>query len=243
MRTKKVAGKKKRSTLKKYVRSSPTRTKSINVKERKKKQKYVRSSPTHTKKVVDKKKRSTLKKYVCSSPTCAKVFEKPKVVRYLACPYCLSKIEKTDQAKNLRACVIAEEKRESEIKPVTSNESVESQIQNKPVIAEEKRESEIVRLKTSILARARAIFQESEAPEKVELAPSGEIPGKIKDVRSKDGQCKYYFGYLSKRKKGEGIPEACVECPKSIDCLLSNLYESPTAVSEIKKWYNILPAS
>jgi hypothetical protein len=53
-----------------------------------------------------------------------------------------------------------------------------------------------------------------------------------------DQVCKFYFGYLGKREKGEGIPETCLECNKSLDCMLSEYYKSEDTVAEIKKWYH-----
>jgi DNA-binding response OmpR family regulator len=34
-------------------------------------------------------------------------------------------------------------------------------------------------------------------------------------------ECSHYFGYLSQRTKRETIPETCIECTKSIECLTS----------------------
>ena len=50
-------------------------------------------------------------------------------------------------------------------------------------------------------------------------------------------KCSYYFGYLNQRTKGETIPEKCVECPKSIECLMSEVDNSKESLKEIKKWY------
>ena len=58
-----------------------------------------------------------------------------------------------------------------------------------------------------------------------------------KDSTSNNG-CGFYFGYLSERDKGEAISTACVECPKSIDCMLSKVHKSNDSVKEIKKWYH-----
>jgi hypothetical protein len=49
-------------------------------------------------------------------------------------------------------------------------------------------------------------------------------------------ECRYYFGYLANREKNESIPETCLDCPKSLDCMLSN-HELKNSVQEIKKWY------
>jgi len=49
--------------------------------------------------------------------------------------------------------------------------------------------------------------------------------------------CQFGFGYLSQRKKGEGIPDSCIECAKSLSCMLSEYYKKEN-VKEIKKWYS-----
>jgi hypothetical protein len=54
---------------------------------------------------------------------------------------------------------------------------------------------------------------------------------------SPDRGCKYYFGYLSRRGKENEIPNICVECPRSLDCMLSN-FKSKDKIKEIKKWYS-----
>ena len=48
--------------------------------------------------------------------------------------------------------------------------------------------------------------------------------------------CQYGFGYLAQREK-EAIPDACIPCPRSVDCMLSEYHKSENAVKEIKKWY------
>jgi len=56
--------------------------------------------------------------------------------------------------------------------------------------------------------------------------------------QSSEIQCLYHFGYLSEKDKCEVIPETCFACPKSVECMLSQLYKSPESVKEIKKWYS-----
>ena len=51
--------------------------------------------------------------------------------------------------------------------------------------------------------------------------------------------CQYGFGYLSQREKGETIPGTCVECAKSLECMLSQYYKAGESVKEIKKWYDL----
>ena len=58
---------------------------------------------------------------------------------------------------------------------------------------------------------------------------------KVEKETSEEG-CLHYFGYLKEREKDEPIPSECIECRKSVDCMLTNMV-SKNAVKEIKKWY------
>jgi len=64
--------------------------------------------------------------------------------------------------------------------------------------------------------------------------------GKEKETAnsSSDVECSHYLGYLNQRVKGETIPETCIVCPKSIECLLSESNTSKESLKEIKKWYS-----
>jgi hypothetical protein len=48
--------------------------------------------------------------------------------------------------------------------------------------------------------------------------------------------CQHYFGYLRERESGAVIPSECIECRKSVECMLTT-QTSQDAVKEIKKWY------
>jgi CxxC motif-containing protein len=50
-------------------------------------------------------------------------------------------------------------------------------------------------------------------------------------------QCPFHFGYLNVKNKNESVPEKCFECPRSIDCMLSEFKKSQQSLEEIKKWY------
>ncbi len=45
------------------------------------------------------------------------------------------------------------------------------------------------------------------------------------------------FGYLSRREKGTVIPDTCIECTDSLNCMLSQYNKSGASVKEISKWY------
>jgi predicted nucleic acid-binding Zn-ribbon protein len=40
-------------------------------------------------------------------------------------------------------------------------------------------------------------------------------------------ECKYFFGYLSSHDKKEAIPETCLKCPSSLNCMLDNQSKDP----------------
>ena len=79
---------------------------------------------------------------------------------------------------------------------------------------------------------------ESNAPNLIEPFQTVQPAVNAEEVnKPSNPNCKHYFGYLGSRKKGEGIPESCLECPKSLDCMLGDYYKSKESVAEIKKWY------
>jgi len=58
---------------------------------------------------------------------------------------------------------------------------------------------------------------------------------KVEKETNEEG-CLHYFGYLRERESGEAIPSECIECKKSIECMLTTR-TSKDAVEEIQKWY------
>ena len=77
----------------------------------------------------------------------------------------------------------------------------------------------------------------SKAPKSIEPSQTEQAAASAEEANeSSDSGCKHYFGYLGEREKGEDIPSECLECPKSLDCMLYN-YKSKESVAEIKKWY------
>jgi hypothetical protein len=81
---------------------------------------------------------------------------------------------------------------------------------------------------------------QKQEPNVAELSPNQQsTPKDETTVSSSSLGCKYGFGYLSQREKRTEIPETCVACPKSLDCMLSEYYNSEETVKEIKKWYQL----
>ncbi|MCW4031098.1 MAG: hypothetical protein NWE80_01900, partial [Candidatus Bathyarchaeota archaeon] len=75
----------------------------------------------------------------------------------------------------------------------------------------------------------------SKTPWQIEIFQTEQQSASPGEANESSG-CKYYFGYLCEREKGKQIPSECLECPKSLDCMLNN-YKSKESVVEIKKWY------
>ena len=74
-----------------------------------------------------------------------------------------------------------------------------------------------------------------EKPQLVQYYACPHCLGKIEE--NQKAGCSYWFGYLNQRDKKEPIPPQCVECEKAVDCMLSQCYDPPRVVAEIKKWY------
>ena len=61
----------------------------------------------------------------------------------------------------------------------------------------------------------------------------------VEEEYKSGNECCFYFGYLSERDKRESISPACVECPKSLECMLFKVYKSTEPIRELSKWYSI----
>jgi len=76
-----------------------------------------------------------------------------------------------------------------------------------------------------------------EKPKLVQYYACPHCLNKIDEEHRPAGGCQYWFGYLNQKDRSDPVPQECVECKKAVDCMLSQVYDSPTAVAEIKKWY------
>ncbi len=86
------------------------------------------------------------------------------------------------------------------------------------------------------------VLEQDQVPQQnvIVAVPTQELEtGETKAVSASSSDCQYGFGYLSQREKGEGIPDSCVECAKSLSCMLSEYYKTEEPVKEIKKWYSL----
>jgi len=151
--------------------------------------------------------------YCCPNPNCKSVFSRPKIIKYYVCPTCQTLV-KTDTA-------IGNTKKEK----------------HRPT------EEDIKRLDAELLEAERKETEKrqqvkSKAPKPIEPSQTEQLVASAEDEsKSNDSGCTHYFGYLGEREKGEEIPAECLECPKSLDCMLGDYYKSKESVAEIKKWY------
>ena len=184
-------------------------------------------------------------KYVCSNPNCKRVFSKPKIIKYHVCPVCQTLVNIADVA-NQEEIELAlatqnllkrrkpkaakrdnpEEKSETAIQAPTSQPEAEK-------LCEPEKEPAVVEQ----VATAEQIPVPTQDP--VVLAPLQPVVAiETITVATPSSGCQYGFGYLRQREKGEGIPDTCIECSKSLDCMLSEYYKKEESVKEIKKWYS-----
>lgn len=74
--------------------------------------------------------------------------------------------------------------------------------------------------------------------ENTELPPLQQIAtAETEKVPESSPGCQYGFGYLSHKDRGAKIPDSCIECPDSLNCMLSVYRKSGESVKEISKWY------
>jgi hypothetical protein len=166
--------------------------------------------------------------YRCPNQECKKVFQKPIELRdlsetppriYPACPEC---------GADLGPFFGSRVNKLSKIKPKTL-------LHQKKVgtISIEKRSEERI---------AEKIRQVSKRVPKLERQPPSRqtmISREKKNVTD-NSKCQYYFGYLASRNEVGEIPASCLDCQRSLDCMLSSL-KAGEPVDEIKKWYQVSP--
>ena len=74
--------------------------------------------------------------------------------------------------------------------------------------------------------------------ETTELPPPQQITtAETEKVPDPSLGCQYGFGYLSSKDRGTKIPDSCIECPDSLNCMLSKNHKSGESVKQISKWY------
>lgn len=190
-------------------------------------------------------------RYLCSNPNCNSVFSKPKIITYCLCPTCQALVSVTttegqldtkEAPLTLEKITLIESVEQQETKnqdacqsntELTEPESIRAQTAPKfmELNVEEKEQ-----INTDSTETKKGQMNSTEQLETVQLDKKVEAPIETKSISASQA-CKYFFGYLSQRNKKEMIPNACVECIRSLDCILQNYDKSMEAIEEIKKWY------
>jgi hypothetical protein len=190
------------------------------------------------------------KQYCCPNPNCLKVFSEPLVIKYYACPKCQTLIDLNSE-KDAVKTILTEKYALKEDQRQESNKQIEKQEKKitRPVLTQQDRiaESKIRKnLPLSSNLDVDSFTSKGLEPEEPTLIQRLEalVEEKNKESEKKnvsnysDSECLHYFGFLNQRKKDEAMPETCVVCPRSIECLLSDSNNSEESVKEIKKWYS-----
>ncbi len=180
------------------------------------------------------------RKYFCPNPNCKTLFSRPKIIKYTVCPTCQTLVDDTNFA--LHAEIVAASKKGKTAKtrkPKTIKTAVLE------VNAMEKIETSNDKIEIAAIVTSPETNEKLVALEPVQLPPletTDFIPppqvatAETENVSEpKPGQ--FCFGYLSHRKSGEKIPNNCIECPESLNCLLAEYHKSDRSVEEISKWY------
>ncbi len=198
--------------------------------------------------------------YRCPNQECKKIFQKPIELKdlsetpariYPACPECgadldlffgsntkkMLKMRKKTLIHSSKPEIKSIEKKEMEIveAPIQHHGPVSMLREKVPVATPEiksieKKEMEIVEAPIQHHGPVSMLKKKASALKS--------ITGRKKEDETDDYECPYYFSYLASREKQEEIPDICLECPKSLDCMLSN-YKSEDSVVEISKWYQV----
>ena len=185
-------------------------------------------------------------KYVCSNPNCKRVFSKPKIIKYHVCPVCQTLVNIADVANQeeielaLATQNLLKRRKPKAAKRDSTEEMSETAIQ--VATSQPKTEEPCEPEKEPEIAEQVATAEQISVPtqDPVVLAPLQPVVAiETITVATPSSGCQYGFGYLRQREKGEGIPDTCIECSKSLDCMLSEYYKKEESVKEIKKWYSV----
>ncbi len=181
-------------------------------------------------------------KYLCSNPNCRKVFSRPKIIKYQVCPACqtlVDIVETKNKDKILTSFASKKSLKLKKKKKVKTGNSEGLTLEAQPASVEPPPEEPLVPEKKPEGSEETSSFVQVQMPQqgKVEMPPVQQTKTLEGENFSKSLKCQYGFGYLYQRKKGEDIPDTCIECPKLLNCMLSDQCEKEESVAEIMKWY------
>ena len=165
--------------------------------------------------------------YRCPNQECKKVFQKPIELKdlsesppriYPACPEC-----------------------GAELSPFFGSRTNLFKIKPKTLIHQKKLKSTLTekRSEEKIAEKTKQVPKQVPKLEKQPPTRQTMISKEKKNVTN-NSKCQYYFGYLASRNEVGEIPASCLDCQRSLDCMLSSL-KAGEPVDEIKKWYQVSP--
>ncbi len=186
------------------------------------------------------------RKYFCPNPNCKTLFSRPKIIKYTVCPTCQTLVDDTNIAQQVDIIAASKNRKTTrrrkppkitevgflEVKAVENLETRNDQIEfaSSVPLNPEKTETNEKVVDLEPVRTLQLEMTELIAPQQVETVSNERVP----ELKSGGQFC---FGYLSHRKSGEKIPNNCIECPESLNCLLVEYHKSDKSVEEISKWY------
>ncbi len=192
-------------------------------------------------------------KYFCPNPNCKKVFSRPKIIKYTVCPTCQTLVDDTNMAEHVQHDAPSRTRKVSAPKKLKIVEP--TVFPEKDMIEVPELKSDQSKLKELFVAWASAEEGENEKvearekklePEQAQLEQQDHMElsssqrtamVETEKVPESSPGCQYGFGYLSHRDRGAKIPDSCIECPDSLNCMLSQYHKSGESFKEISKWY------
>ena len=187
--------------------------------------------------------------YSCPNPNCKTVFAEPKIIKYYVCPICQTLVDESNLAEHLENSVASRAKkvvacRKSEIVEPDPAEFLEIgilEVETTKSFQSELEELRVTKEEAETEAGKKVIdFDPVQLPQQETtkaLQPEQIVTAETEKTSEPSPKCQYGFGYLSHRESGAGIPETCIECPDSLNCMLSQYHRSGESVEEISKWY------
>ena len=145
--------------------------------------------------------------YRCPNQECKKIFQKPIELKdlsetppriYPACPECGADLALFFGSALKKVPILRKRTLIHQKKPKIT--SIEKKAEARRVEAPKQQQN-----KVSIFSQKFPIPKQLEDKKKAEAT---------------DSSCGYYFGYLASREKREQIPDKCLECPRTVDCML-----------------------
>lgn len=190
-----------------------------------------------------------VRKYSCPNPNCKIVFSRPRIIKYHVCPTCQTLVDESNIAEHFGNDVVSQRRKVAKGRRPKKTEPSEFlkrdmlDVEKPRTDQSELEELHVAGTGAETDARKKVIELElvqqvqQEKPKSTQPQPQHVATEENEKIPEPSIGCQYGFGYLSHRESGAGIPETCIECPDSLNCMLSKYHKSGESVEEISKWY------